>query len=97
MDDGTAVNVGTMGADADVRRHEGGLGRNGLHRRDRASSGDADGPMSRVADNSLARRLPGWKPKVPFVEGLHHTIDWYLSTKDPEEVARRLDHALTER
>jgi nucleoside-diphosphate-sugar epimerase len=53
--------------------------------------------MSRVADNSLARRLPGWKPKVPFVEGLHRTIDWYLSTKDPEEVARRLDHALTER
>jgi nucleoside-diphosphate-sugar epimerase len=55
------------------------------------------GPMNRVADDSLARRLVGWEPKVPFVEGLHRVIDWYFSTKDPEEIARRLDHGLTER
>jgi nucleoside-diphosphate-sugar epimerase len=55
------------------------------------------GPKNRMADNSLARRLLGWEPKVPFVEGLHRTIDWYFSTKDPEEIIRRLDRALTER
>ncbi len=40
------------------------------------------GPMNRVADNRLARELLGWEPRVPFVEGLHRTIDWYFSPKD---------------
>ena len=55
------------------------------------------GPMNRVADNALARGLLGWEPEVPFVEGLHRTIDWYFETKDPAEVAGRLELTLTER
>jgi dTDP-D-glucose 4,6-dehydratase len=47
--------------------------------------------MNRVADNERARRLLGWKPEVPFVEGLHRTIDWYFSTKAPDDVRRILD------
>ena len=55
------------------------------------------GPLNRVADNSLAKKLLGWEPKVPFREGLKRTIDWYYSTKDKEEVMRTFSRMLTER
>ncbi len=55
------------------------------------------GPMNRVADNSRAKRLLGWEPKVKFVDGLHRTIDWYFSTKDRAQVAASLARLLTER
>jgi nucleoside-diphosphate-sugar epimerase len=48
------------------------------------------GPLNRVADNSLARRLLGWEPKVRFMDGLHQTIEWYVSNKDRELVAATL-------
>ncbi len=53
--------------------------------------------MNRVADNSRAKRLLGWEPKVKFVDGLHRTIDWYFSTKDRAQVAASLARLLTER
>ncbi len=40
------------------------------------------GPLNRVAENKLAKKLLGWKPKVPFIEGLHRTIDWYFAHKN---------------
>lgn len=55
------------------------------------------GPANRVADNTLARKLLGWGPKVKFKNGLKKTIDWYFSTKNPKEVAKILGTALTER
>ncbi|HVS05271.1 MAG TPA: NAD-dependent epimerase/dehydratase family protein [Candidatus Dormibacteraeota bacterium] len=55
------------------------------------------GPMNRVADNSLAKELLDWRPSLPFVEGLHRTIDWYFRTKDRKTVDSRLELALTER
>jgi nucleoside-diphosphate-sugar epimerase len=55
------------------------------------------GPINRVADNRLGCRLLGWEPRVCFREGLRRTIDWYYSTKDRDEVRRRLERALTER
>ncbi|HKZ87479.1 MAG TPA: NAD-dependent epimerase/dehydratase family protein [Anaerolineae bacterium] len=55
------------------------------------------GPMNRVADNSLARRLLGWVPQVQFFDGLHRTIDWYYATKDRERVAATLNHRLAQR
>ena len=97
IDDGTAVNLGTMertrvlDAVKEVMRYTGHSAEIELHPE------MPTGPMNRVADNSLARRLLGWEPRVPFVEGLHRTIDWYFGTKDREETERRLDHALTER
>jgi len=34
---------------------------------------------------------------VTFKEGLQRTIEWYLKTKDREEVKRIFDRMLTER
>src|SRR3984893_12074602 len=55
------------------------------------------GPLNRVADNALAKRLLAWEPKVPFREGLKRTIDWYYATKDRKEVERTFKRMLTER
>lgn len=55
------------------------------------------GPLNRVADTSLARDVLGWEYRMPFIDGLHRTIDWYFSTKRKDDVAGRLDYMLTER
>jgi nucleoside-diphosphate-sugar epimerase len=55
------------------------------------------GPLNRVADNALSERTLGWRPEVPFTDGLHRTIDWYFATKDRGKVARSLDSWLTTR
>jgi nucleoside-diphosphate-sugar epimerase len=97
INDGTAVNLGTMerirvidcakmvceftGHHADIKL-----------RRDMPT-----GPLNRVADNALAKKLLGWEPKVLFREGLKRTIDWYYATRDKEEVKRIFTRMLTER
>jgi len=97
IDDGTAVNLGTMertrviDAVREVLRYTGHNARIELHPE------MPTGPLNRVADNSLARRLLDWEPKVKFMEGLHQTIDWYFATKDREQVRAVLDRMLTER
>ncbi|MGH9366339.1 MAG: NAD-dependent epimerase/dehydratase family protein, partial [Thermoanaerobaculia bacterium] len=55
------------------------------------------GPLNRVADNSLARRLLTWEPAVLFREGVCRTMDWYFSSKDRDQVKAVLDRMLTER
>ncbi|MFQ5902197.1 MAG: hypothetical protein ACE5JO_00745 [Candidatus Binatia bacterium] len=55
------------------------------------------GPLNRVAENKLAKRLLGWEPRVSFIEGLHSTIDWYFSNNDREQVRVALGRMLTER
>jgi nucleoside-diphosphate-sugar epimerase len=98
IDDGTAVNIGTMertrvrAAAEEVLRYTG-------HRADIELRPEMPtGPMNRVADNALAQKLlGGWKPEVQFVDGLHRTIDWYFSSKDRDTVARTLKDRLTER
>lgn len=90
--DGTAVNLGTMertrviDAVREVMRYTGHEARIEL-RPDMPT-----GPMNRVADNSLARRLLDWEPNVAFVDGLHRTTDWYFETHDPDEVRSVIDH-----
>jgi nucleoside-diphosphate-sugar epimerase len=44
------------------------------------------GPLNRVADNALARKLLDWEPKVMFEDGLKRTIDWYYADRNIEEV-----------
>lgn len=44
------------------------------------------GPLNRSADNSLAKELLGWSPKVSFDEGIKKTIDWYVNSKNAAEV-----------
>jgi nucleoside-diphosphate-sugar epimerase len=97
VEDGTAINLGTMerirviDAVNEVLRHTGHQAKIDLHPE------MPTGPLNRVADTSLAKRLLGWEPKVKFMDGLHQTIDWYFSTKDREKVRKILDHMLTER
>ena len=55
------------------------------------------GPLNRVADNSLAKKLLGWEPEVSFIEGLRQTIDWYYSNKDFQKVETNLSYLLTGR
>ncbi len=90
IDDGTAVNLGTMertrviDAAREVLRYTG-------HRAEIVLDPTMpSGPLNRVADNALARELLGWEPTVSFMDGLHRTIDWYFSSKDRDLVASDL-------
>lgn len=97
IDDGTAVNLGTMerirvlDAVKEVLRYT----------RRKAEIklllNMPIGPMNRVASNALAKKLLDWEPKVKFIDGLHRTVDWYFSTKNREEIKKKLNKMLTER
>jgi len=97
IEDGTPVNLGTVErtrvieAVREVMRLTGHDARIELHPE------MPTGPMNRVADNSLAKKLLDWEPKVKFMDGLHSTVDWYFSIKDRAKVAAQLDRLLTER
>jgi nucleoside-diphosphate-sugar epimerase len=97
IDDGTAVNLGTMERTRVLDAVEGVLRYTGHRAKIELRPEMPTGPYNRVADNSLAKRVLGWEPKVNFLDGLHRTIDWYFSTKDPEQVQSALDCMLTER
>jgi len=97
IDDGTAVNLGTMerirvlDAVEEVLRYTKRKARIELHPE------MPTGPLNRVAENSLTKQLLGWEPQVKFIEGLHRTIDWYFSTKKPDQVKEIFERMLTER
>ena len=97
IDDATAVNLGTMervtviDAAHEVLRYSG-------HKAEiRLRPEMPTGPLNRVADNSRAGALLEWQPQVPFVEGLHRTVDWYFASKSQEEAQASLQHSLTTR
>ncbi|MGB9890472.1 MAG: NAD-dependent epimerase/dehydratase family protein [Anaerolineae bacterium] len=97
IDDGTAVNLGTMERVRVIDAVKMVLEYTG-HKAEILFRPDMPvGPLNRVADNSLAKRLLGWEPQVPFREGLKRTIDWYFATKDREQVQKILGRMLTER
>lgn len=97
IDDATAVNLGTMerikviDAVKEVLNYTGHKAKIELHPE------MPTGPYNRVADNSLARRLLGWEPKVKFMDGLPKTIDWYYKTKNHGKVQQKLGTLLIER
>jgi nucleoside-diphosphate-sugar epimerase len=97
INDGTAVNLGTMervrviDAVHEILRYTGHKARIELHPE------MPTGPYNRVADNSLAKELLDWEPQVKFIDGLHRTIDWYFSTKDRDYVKTSFERMLTER
>lgn len=97
IDDGTALNLGTMerikviDAAKEVLRYTG-------HKAEiKLLTNMPTGPMNRVASNALAKKLLGWEPTFKFVDGLHATIDWYFRTKNKAEVKRRFAKSLVER
>lgn len=97
IDDGAAVNLGTMerirvvDAAREILRYTG-------HDAPLQFRPDMPtGPYNRVADNTLATRRFGWAPAVTFMDGLHRTIDWYFSTRDRQRVQGGLQRLLIER
>jgi len=97
IDDGTAVNLGTMERIRVIDAVRMVLETTGHKAEIRLRPEMPTGPLNRVADNALAKKLMGWEPQVKFREGLKRTIDWYFSTKNRDQVKRILDRMLTER
>lgn len=97
IDDGTAVNLGTMERTRVIDAVREVLAYTGHRAEIRFLLDKPVGPMNRVADNALARRLLGWEPRIGFVDGLHRTIDWYFASKDRAKLAADLERKLTER
>jgi nucleoside-diphosphate-sugar epimerase len=97
IDEGTAINLGTMerirviDAAREVLRYTGHNAPIELHPE------MPTGPLNRVADNRLAKQLLGWEPRVCFMDGLHQTIDWYFAHKNRDQVRSYLQQVLTER
>ena len=97
IDDGTAVNLGTMERIRVLDAANMVLEFTGQKAEIKLLPDMPTGPLNRVADNSLAKKLLGWEPKFPFRDGLHRTIDWYYKTRDRAQVKATLDRMLTER
>jgi nucleoside-diphosphate-sugar epimerase len=97
ISDGTGINIGTTERTTVAHAAELVL---------RLTNHDADivtrpempsGPLNRVADDSLARELLGWTPRVSLEDGLASTIDWYFEAQSVEQAEAALAHELTDR
>jgi nucleoside-diphosphate-sugar epimerase len=97
INDGTAVNLGTMERVRVLDAVHMVTEKAGYSPQIRLRRDMPTGPINRVADNSLAKRLLGWEPKTPFREGLRKTMDWYFASKRKEEVRDVLETMLTAR
>lgn len=97
IDDGTAINLGTMERTRVIDAVKEVLNYTGHEAEIKLLLDMPTGPMNRVADNSLAKKLLGWEPEVAFMDGLHKTIDWYYKTKNVDEVKGYFQRMLTER
>jgi nucleoside-diphosphate-sugar epimerase len=97
INDGTAVNLGTMERIRVIDAANLAAEYAGYKPQIRRRLDMPTGPVNRVADNALAKKLLGWEPKVPFREGLRKTKDWYFSSHQKDEVAGVLEKMLTAR
>lgn len=95
--DGTAVNLGTMERVRVMDAVEMITQMAGYRPEIVCQPDMPTGPLNRVADNSLARRVLGWEPRTDFANGIKTTFDWYASTKRPEDVRANLGRMLTGR
>jgi len=97
IDDGTAVNLGTMERIKVIDAVKEVLRYMGKKAEIKYLTNMPTGPANRVADNSLAKKLLGWGPQTKFFDGLHKTIDWYVKTHNKSEIEKKLNKMLTER
>jgi nucleoside-diphosphate-sugar epimerase len=97
INDGTAINLGTMERVRVIDAAKMALEFSGQKAEIRLLPHMPTGPANRVADNRLAKKLLGWEPKTPFREGLRKTMDWYFATKKKEQVRGVLETMLTAR
>ena len=91
IDDGTAINLGTMERIQVIDAVRMVLDYTGHKAQIQLQPDMPTGPLNRVADNALAKKLLDWEPKVAFEDGLKRTIDWYYETKDRAEVEAILE------
>ncbi|HEV3459567.1 MAG TPA: NAD-dependent epimerase/dehydratase family protein [Thermoanaerobaculia bacterium] len=97
IDDGTAINLGTEERTRVIDAVQEVLRYTGHQPKIKFLPHMPTGPLNRVASNRLARELLGWEPQVKFMDGLHRTIDWYVSTRERSQVGGTLAEMLTER
>jgi nucleoside-diphosphate-sugar epimerase len=97
IDDGTAINLGTMERTKVVDCARQVVEYMGKDVEFAFDPSKPTGPYNRVSDNTLCRELLGWIPEVSFADGLRSTIDWYVKTHDASIVRDSLEHLLTER
>ncbi len=97
INDGTAVNLGTMERVRVIDAAREVLRYSGHDAQIKLLPDMPTGPLNRVADNNLARKLLGWQPEVCFQDGLHTTMDWFFSTRSKDAVERAVATQLTER
>jgi len=97
IDDGSAVNLGTMERIRVIDAARAVLRQAKYDPAIKFLEEMPTGPVNRVADNSRARELLGWSPQVPFADGLRKTMDWYFETKTHTEAVCALSESLTER
>jgi len=92
IDDGTAVNLGTMERIRVLDAVKMVLDLSGHHAKIQLQPEMPTGPVNRVASNRLAADRLGWRPKVLFAEGVELTRKWYFSNKKEEDVRQLLQH-----
>jgi len=97
INDGTAVNLGTMERIRVIDAAKMVLEFAGKKAEIRLRRDMPTGPANRVADNALAKKLLGWEPKTKFRDGLKKTMDWYFESKKRDEVRGVLEKMLTAR
>ena len=97
IDDASAVNLGTMERITVLDAVRLVMQYSGHQAKINLRTDMPVGPLNRVADNSLAKKLLGWQPQTKFADGLRRTLDWYFASKDRDEVRRTLQQRLTER
>jgi nucleoside-diphosphate-sugar epimerase len=97
LEDGSAVNLGTMERTRVIDAAREVLRYTGHQAEIQLAPHMPTGPLNRVADNARARQLLDWEPQVAFMDGLRRTIDWYFGEKDRGAIAAVLDARLTER
>jgi nucleoside-diphosphate-sugar epimerase len=97
IDDGTAINLGTMERVRVIDAAQMVIDRVGYKPQIKLRMDMPTGPVNRVADNALAKKLLGWEPKTPFREGLVKTMEWYAASRQKEDVRGILEKMLTAR
>jgi nucleoside-diphosphate-sugar epimerase len=97
INDGTAVNLGTMERVRVIDAAKMVLDYSGHKAEIRLRPDMPTGPVNRVADNKLAKKLLGWEPKTAFRDGLRTTMDWYAASHQKEAVRGVLEKMLTAR
>jgi nucleoside-diphosphate-sugar epimerase len=97
INDGTAVNLGTMERVRVIDAARLVLEYSGHKAEIRLRPEMPTGPLNRVADNHLAKQLLGWEPKIPFRVGLKQTMDWYFADRKKDQVRGTLESMLTAR